>query len=456
MYLACRMSDAPVKDLPVAFGLPLLGNTLQFLDDPSAFLTESARRLGPVFEVRILKDRVACFVGPEAFQAFQNDDNVTRQGGSPPHLQAIFHPDAVPFLADDAFRRRKGLLMQAFTPAAIDGYMPTIERVMRRFARRWAEMGPLSWAPEIQSMSMSIVRALFIEADPDQDDPDFERLFDTATRGILAVPINLPFTGYGRALKARDQVRERVARAVAAPSTQEHSLMARLRAARTKDGDKLSDDELRIELFHFFGAYAAVVGALSFLAMYLGRDQGLAAALRQEISALGKEPLTVQSLIELGLLGRVCKEVRRAQPLVPVSFFGVVKREFVCRGVRVPQGHKAIGCIAPTLMGAKVFAEPSRFDPDRWRPARAGEKQESAWVPHGGGAHATAHRCAGEALADIMMKAFAVTMLRDYEWTLPSQSFEPTAGGLFAMPKSGLQARVLRRNEGIAPAPSEH
>jgi retinoid hydroxylase len=450
------MSEAPAKELPVAFGLPLLGNTLQFLGDPSAFLTDTARRLGPVFEVRILKDRVACFVGPEAFAAFQSDHNVTRQGGSPPHLQELFHPDAVPFLADDAFRRRKGLLMQAFSKDAINGYMPTIERVMRRYGRRWAEMGPLTWAPEIGSMSMSIVRALFIEADPDQDDPDFEKLFDTASKGILAVPINLPFTGYGQALKARDRVREKVAKAVASPSTQEQSLMSRLRAARTETGDKLSDDELRIELFHFFGAYAAVVGGLSFLAMYLGRDPQLRADLRAELSALGKEKLTVQSLGGLELLGRVCKEVRRAQPLVPVSFFGVVKRDFVCRGVRVPQGHKAIGCIAPTLMDPKVFAEPSRFDPDRWRPSRAGEKQESAWVPHGGGAHATAHRCAGEALADIMMKAFAVLMLRDYDWTLPTQSFEPTAGGLFAMPTSGLQAHVVRRSMVDAPRAPAH
>lgn len=435
-----------LRDMPRATGLPLVGNTLQFLKDPGAFMAASARAHGNVFECRILRDRVACFVGPEAFTAFLDDDNVTRSGGSPPHLQAIFHPAAVPFLADDAFRRRKALLMQAFTKEAINGYMPVVERVMSRYGKRWSTMGPMSWAESIGSMSMSIVRALFIEADPDSDDPEFEALFAAASKGILSVPIDLPFTTYRRALRARDRVRERVAVAVdtarsSGKELEETSLLARLRAARTEDGDKLSDEELRIELFHFFGAYAAVVGALSFLAMQLGRDSALQEAVRKEVRSLDG-PLTVDALLGLPLTGRVCKEVRRAQPLVPVTFFGVVKRDFVCEGVRVPKDHKAIGCIASTLQDARTFPDAAAFDPDRWR--ESNEKQESAWVPHGGGAHATAHRCAGEALADIMMKAFAVLMLRDLEWTLPEQSYAPTTGGLFAMPKSGLLAHVKR------------
>jgi len=56
-----------------------------------------------------------------------------------------------------------------------------------------------------------------------------------------------------------------------------------------------------------------------------------------------------------------------------------------------------------------LYPDPERFDPDRW--LTASERQQKAWIPHGGGLPAEGHRCAGEALATLMLKVFAVRML---------------------------------------------
>ncbi|HEX4386311.1 MAG TPA: cytochrome P450, partial [Myxococcales bacterium] len=371
---------------------------------------------------------VVCFVGPEAFKLFLDERYFTRAHASPPHIEQILHPNAVPFLEDRAFKRRKELLMEIFKESALDGYARILEQVMVRYQRGWAERGTFAWVPELTAMAMSVAGSLFIGADPAKDDKTIADAFQTAFGGMLTLPIKLPFTPYGKALKAHQ-------------SKPMDDAMAQALAARSKDGEKLSDEEICIETFHFFGAYVPVIGGLAFLMMCLGQNRDVLDKLRAEVrEKLPSGTVTLARLRDLPYLERVCKESRRVQPVLPITFFAKVKEECSFDGVRVPKGMKAVGCISPTLQDSAVYEAPAKFEPDRW--INAGPPQQSAWVPHGGGQHLTAHRCAGEQLANLMLKTFAVLMLRDYDWTFPRQDFSPTKGQLFATPKGGLQVKL--------------
>jgi cytochrome P450 len=435
-----------LRELPSRFSPPLVGDTLTFLKDPVGFFAQRTRELGPVFKTKILGDDVVCFVGPEAFTTFLDETYFSRASASPPHVQELLDPDAVPFLDGERFKTRKALLMQIFAERALDSYVRTIERVIGRYARRWAEIGALSWVPELTSMSMTVAGALFLGADPEKDDAATEEAFQTAFGGMLAVPLKLPFTKFGRALRARDYLRGVIADAVSEHVKKEHDdAMSRALAARTKDGEKLSEKEVAIETFHFFGAYVPVIGGLSFLAMLLGQHPDVKEKARAEIrEKLGDDPINVASVRKLTYLDHVCRETRRVMPIIPMTFFAKVKEETSFKGYRIPRGAKAVGVISSTLMDPKTFPEPTKFDPDRWAGARGGARQHAAWVPHGGGAHLIAHRCAGEQLADLMLKTFAILTLRDYDWSLPPQDFAPTTGQLFATPRGGLDVRFKR------------
>src|SRR5256714_653462 len=320
-------SRQPLRELPARFSLPLIGDTLAFVRDPAGFLQERARELGPVFRIDVFGAATACFVGPEAFALVLDDKNVQRAGANPPHVEELFNPEAVPFLDGEKQRRRKRLLMQAFTAGARDG------------------------------------------------------------------------------------------------------------------GERLSRDEVRIETFHFFGAYAAVIGGLSFLAQCLGRYPEVRARAREEIRRQAPSgPLGMAAIRKLEYLDRVCKESRRVAPVLPITFFGKVMRECSFEGVRIPEGHKAVGCIGPTLLDGGIYPAPERFDPDRW--LHATDRQQKAWIPHGGGIHTEGHRCAGEALATLMLKTFAGRLLPHFDWSVEGQDLSPTKGKLFATPASGLQVEL--------------
>jgi cytochrome P450 len=440
-FMADVDSRQPLRELPGKMALPLIGDTLAFVRDPAGFLQERARELGPVFRIHVFGAPTVCFVGPEAFALVLDDRNVTRAGANPPHVEELFDPEAVPFLDGEKQRRRKRLLMRAFTADALEDYLPGIEQVIDRYAQRWAGLGRFAWVPELNAMGFDIAGSLFIGADPRAGDPRIGAAFERFAAGLLSLPLRLPFTPFTRALRAREFLLGLIDRAI-----DEHErsprkdVLSRLISAR--DGnDQLGRDEVRIETFHFFGAYAAVIGGLSFLAQCLGRSPDVRARARDEIRRQAPSgPLDMAAIRRLEYLDRLCKESRRVAPVLPITFFGKVVRECSFDGLRIPKGHNAVGCIGPTLLDGGIYPSPEQFDPDRW--LAASERQQKAWIPHGGGIHTEGHRCAGEALATLMLKVFAVRMLRRFDWSVEKQDLSPTKGKLFATPASGLQVEL--------------
>src|SRR5947209_7722253 len=187
---------ASLREMPGRPSLPLLGDTLSFVRDPAGFLQSRAAELGPVFRVSVFGHPTACFVGPDAFSIVLDDNNAVRAGANPPHIEELFDPQAVPFLDAAAHRRRKRLLMQAFVPEALDGYLPIVERVMARYVDRWAKLRLFSFVPELTSLGFTTAAALFLGAAPDTDHRTIERSFADFAKALLSLPIRLPFTPF--------------------------------------------------------------------------------------------------------------------------------------------------------------------------------------------------------------------------------------------------------------------
>src|SRR5437762_13852531 len=210
-------------------------------------------------------------------------------------------------------------------------------------------------------MGFAIAGSLFIGADPQSGDPRIEAAFDRFAAGLLSLPLRLPFTPFTRALQARKFLLGLIDRAIDEHErSPREDVLSRLLGARD-GGERLRRDEVRIETFHFFGAYAAVIGGLSFLAQCLGRYPEVRARAREEIRRQAPpRPLGMAEIRKLEYLDRVCKESRRVAPVLPMTFFGKVMRECSFDGLRIPQGHKAVGCIGPTLLAGGLYPDPGR------------------------------------------------------------------------------------------------
>ncbi len=286
---------------------------------------------------------------------------------------------------------------------------------------------------------------LFAASDPGSSNVESAADFTLMNRGAFSPPVKLPFTAYGKAVKARDRLRVYIKRQVAERDGKGTALGV-LKAARGPGGEKLTAEELEIELLHFFfAAHGGLTAALAWLLVVLGEHPDLAARLRAEADAvLGDVAPTVAQVGQLEAARAVSREVLRAYPLAPITFFGVALRDLEHAGYTIRAGWKGAGAIWATLQDATTFRDPTAFQGERLGDESVRALPAGAFVPQGGGPP-EGHRCPGESLISIVMPAFLAWFTRRYDLTYPSQDSAPGPGGLGPLPKSGVRIAIAPR-----------
>ena len=427
-------------------GAPFVGEALKFLKDPFSFTLSRTKQHGNIWKTKILSDTVVFFAGPKAFSFFMDPDNFTRQNGSPKFLQELLHPDAVPFLDGDRHKARRRLLLTAFTDTALDSYLPNTFAILKRFVDKWIADGEKPIAGDLSQLGFDIADMLFAASDPATSNVEGAADFTIMNKGTFAPPVNLPFTAYGKAIRARDRLRAYIKAQVAAKDGAGTALGV-LKQARGPKGEQLSAEELEIELLHFyFAAHGGLTAAIAWAFTVLGEHPELAARLRTEADAklpAGATP-TLPQVRSLDQARAVSREILRSYPIAPVTFIGVAKKDLEIEGYGIRAGWKGAGAIWATLQDGSTFSDPTTFKGDRLGDDAVKSLPNNAFVPQGGGPP-DGHRCPGEALIQLVMPAFFGWFTRNYDLSYPAQDASPGGGGLGPLPKSGVRVKIAKR-----------
>lgn len=442
------VSDAALPLPPGSLGLPWIGETLSFALDNHRFFEERHRKYGPVFKSRLFGNPVVFFVGPEAFSFFINSGAITREASNPPQLQKLLAGPSLPMIDGDWHRRVKRQVLDVFNDDALQRYLPTLEHALRDSLERWEAKGEeFAWVPEFQDAAFLMSDALFTGSDPRQRDLSLRTTVDRFLAGFTAVPIDLPVTGFGRALKSRDRLLQHIDAAFARHQGQRDysDVMGKLMFAPPAGEEPLPIDQLRLEILHlYFAGYAGLYIAMTLLALKLAQNPEVMARARREVlSQCPRGLCSVAQLNQLEYVGQVCREVLRCNRINSSTFMARVAEPISYNGYSIPAGWRAFGGVFLTMQDRRVFKNPHSFDPERFGPARCeGHKTENAYIPQGGGP-LLGHRCAGEKLVGLVMRLTAVQLLRKYTWSLPSQDLSLTPA-LFPLPRDGVRVRLSK------------
>src|SRR5438874_13822650 len=76
-------------------GLPLIGETLSFINNVFGFLETRQKRYGNIFKSNVLGRNVVFLAGTEGAEAFYNEDNVSRSQAHPPPVVELFEDRAI-------------------------------------------------------------------------------------------------------------------------------------------------------------------------------------------------------------------------------------------------------------------------------------------------------------------------------------------------------------------------
>ena len=98
---------------PGSKGLPFLGETLAFANNPFAFIHRRRARFGDIFRTNVLGSPTVFIVGPKYVATWLDPAKIQREGAMPSNLMALFggNPDIVPLLDGDAHAQRKRCLL---------------------------------------------------------------------------------------------------------------------------------------------------------------------------------------------------------------------------------------------------------------------------------------------------------------------------------------------------------
>ena len=431
---------------PGGLGPPLIGQTVPFVREPYAFTLARTRRYGPIWKARLLGETVTFFAGPEAFSALTDPENFTRDGAVPPPFLELLHPDNLLFIDGETHDCRKRWLLGALTDERIDAYLPGLFVAIRRFTDGWADGQTRALAGDLRQLAFDLADHLFAASDPRFSDRQLAAELTRFQAGTTSLPMNLPFTRYRRALRARDRLRTHIATRIAAVDDAGCNVAHALAASRPA-AESHPDRALRTDLFGlYFATHSGLTAAFSWLLVALGQQPRLIDDIREEAEGiLGDGPPTVADIASLSRARAICREVLRAYPVAPpFTMFSQAARDLEYGGYHIPAGSKVLGAIWATLQDPSAFPDPETFDGERLTDAFFGALPNGAYVPTSTGSMVRSHRCAGEGLVHQLLTGFAAWFTRHYDWDLPAQDTSP-GRGLSPLPRSGVIGSSSRR-----------
>lgn len=442
---------SPTSRLPTppgTRGLPILGDSFEFIRSPSAFVEARRAKYGPIFVAHMLGKHTVFTTGAEANAWIYAGEGKYLENEWSPAVLALLGEDCLSLINGERHKQRRKLLAPHFRRVGMDACIPGLQAVARKHLRRWqtdAELGPVAMVPRIRAAAFEIAANYLLGDINDLGLPldEFSRDFDLLVSGLFVpLAVAVPGTKFAAAKAARarlmtvidDLVMRRDADSRRAPS-----VLSTLLDVRDERGEPLDRDTIVDELLLFlFAGHDTTVTSTSNVLYHLSRHPEVAERARAEQAALTDPRLTLESIRSMTYLDAVIKESMRLIPPIGGSF-RVMTRDADLDGYRIPAGWRIAVGPRSVHFDDRYYPDPQRFDPDRW--LASDSRPPFAYIPFGGGPRA----CIGQHFAVLEMHVLLALLLRELEWTLaPDQDLSfteiPTP-----LPRSGLVFELRRR-----------
>jgi len=405
---------------PGGRGLPVLGETLEFIGGFTKFLESRRNRYGPIFVASLFGKPTVFMRGAEANRWIYAGEGKYLENEWTPAIAKLFATGSTAMLSGAEHKARRKLLAPHFRRTRMEDCIPAMVDITGTHLAQWAtdaEHGPLTILPRMRALSLEIV-ANYVLGDISElgvSLAEFSREFNTWVAGMF-VPFALAIPGgkFARALAARKRMLALLGELVgrrAAEQRRGPDLLSVMLDARDDHGEPLPHPVLVDELLQllFAGNDTTVTASVNLMYHLCVHPE---AAIRTQIEQDGLDDrgFCLTSIQAMTYLEAVIKESMRVVPFG--GGFRVMLEERNFAGFRIPKGWRiAVGPHAVHFED-DYYRDPQRFDPQRWLDPHA--RPPFAYIPFGGGPRT----CLGMHFALLQMHVVLALLLREYEWDL--------------------------------------
>ena len=430
---------------PGPSGLPLLGNTHQFLrGNPLDWFSALKSQYGEVVQVKIAGQRVILPTNPQDIERVlvSNNGNYLKGGFQKLVTRSLLGNGLVLAEGDEWRSHRRGM-EPAFHPDRMPLYGKVIRTHTDRLLNRWNPGDVVDLEREMKQLTLSIiVDALFGIDLADESwglEPAFNRIlahYERISQTYLYIPECVPTPenrAYRSALETLDAAVAKIITSYRQGDIQRPTVLDQL-----VDGEMgLSDREIRDEIVTLLVAgHETTALMLTFTGYLLGRHSETAERVAREARESSERPL-MELVNEMPELDRVLKESLRLYPPV----FGIFREPIeddVLGGFHIPSGSIVALNQWVAHRNEEVFENPNSFDPGRWTGQFEAELPVGAYFPFAAGPR----RCIGERFAMMEAKMILTRLLGSYGFTLVSKPELDVAPSLTTQPKNPVQIRI--------------
>jgi cytochrome P450 len=408
-----RMAD--LSHLPGTWGVPFLGHLYWMLKDVHAWLDTQYQQYGPVFRARTPRLDSVFLLGPEANQlVFQNEQGIFSNFLAWDQVFATLFDNNLleRDFADHKANRR--ILQSAFKRPAIEGHMELMNPMLRDGIFSWQTGRTIKAMDHVKTLLLNTGARVFLGTEAAHESDKLNKAF-TAVVAATADPFKrkeIWFAPYAKGLKGRqvlnDYMTDNIPRRRNQPG---HDLLSQFCQLRDDDGELFSDEAIRDHIiFVLFAAHDTTTSALSAILYTLATNQAWQDELRAEMHDLNKDELEFDDVPRLKKTGLTLKEALRMYPALPVMPRYTLE-EFEFKGHRIPANAIVTVSSLFTHYMPEYWHDPRTFDPYRFSPERAEEKQDFfQYIPFGGGAH----KCLGMHFSEVQSKMFLFHLLKNF------------------------------------------
>lgn len=405
------MAADPLAHVPGDRGWPVVGHTLMFVRDAAGLIDRRRQQHGDVFRMRVLGREGVTFLTPQATREVFLDPGkvLSSEQGWSNTIGELFRNGLMLRDFDDHHRHRR-VMQQAFSRAALTGYVDAIHDVTDRHLRALPD-GDVDVYLLMKRLTLDIAAEVFVGVSLGEESERVNRAFaDAVAASITPLRIALPGTPYRRGLRGRAELTRVFGDLVAARRREEPrtDLLSRLSHATTDDGELLPvGDVVDHMVFLMLAAHDTTTSTLAVLLWQLALHPAEQDRVAEEVRALDGAPVTPADHGGLVHTSRAMSEALRLSPPVPFSPRRALA-DVEIAGVHVPAGTGVSVSSLALHRHPDWWTRPAAFDPDRFAPGREEHKQHShLFVPFGGGAHL----CIGNHVAEVMVKAIVARLL---------------------------------------------
>ncbi|GAB2786820.1 cytochrome P450 [Rhabdobacter roseus] len=456
------MSSPPTsfRRLPAHPGLPLVGNTWQFVKDPLGFLRQLQARYERAVRVSLVgRDITVLFTAEDSRQVLQ-ENNRNYQKSEAYRVLAIFLGNGLLTSEGDFWRRQRKLAQPAFYKQRLALMADMMAQQTQQLLSDWQTHDPAqprNISADMLGLTLNIVtRALFstdvgervagISAALD----DIMHYADHALKSFVQVPLKYPTPRNVRFRKAvakveaiiYDIIQNRRQQKIKYPELRYDDLLDMLMDARDEEtGESMSDQQLRDEVTTIFMAgHETTANALSWALYLLAQHPDVAARVRSEAhEVLGEAGVpTFDSARRLTYTLQVVQEAMRLYPpawivgrrALEVDYFGEYE-----------QPKDGIVLVSPYLLhrNQNYWDRPDVFDPERFSEAASKARPSYAYLPFGGGPRL----CIGNNFALLEMQIVLALLVRAFDFQLLTSGHHVAPEPMVTIrPQGGLRLRI--------------